>query len=912
MKKKILLFGPLVVLAVLTAAFLYVRSAYPPERLLALLEPRVEAALGREVTIGAARMTPLPLAVRLDDVRVQGGARESGDATLLELAGLRFELQWLPLLRREIAVRSLVLESPRVFLERNSEGRWNHESSSPESTAQGGTRGGARQTPLGLRIESLRVRDATLHLLDRQNDVEIHVPLEAELTVRSDRSLQNVQVRGWLQSDAVSGGESGSLQAIRDVRLRVEPDIHANLPDSSAVVQNLRVELQDLVLDLEGRAALQNGQPSLSLQTRTNEFELQHILSLIPKAMAPALADVQARGIGKLSLRIEQDPGAAPRLVGHLELRDGVLEHPQWPTPVQGLHAELDWAESLLMISRIEARAAGSPIRIHGQVHEALDPKAATYDLDVQAALDLAALSPMLPTPPGVELAGQVGVGVHARGGLEPGKLPQITGPITLQDVRVRTPELATALGLDATLEAKGDVIRIERGTLTAADQRVALEGDIALALPPEKPRVTLRGSATRFDLDALQPSAGDANAGSTSASQSANTAGKAQLVPELPPAHLDIALRADELVVQQAEVRGARLQLRGDDESFELTLRGESLQRETLRLTGLEAELQGDAATAQGTLRAENGQLGHARVSALRGDMSIVGTRVEITNLNGRAYEGAVRGHATLDLADPDAPRQEVDLRLEDVQLGGLLGDLWSAGGLIAGDLSGSTSLLLVGKDPLAIRRTMTAEGQGIAVNGRVRELPFLSQIGDWLQLPSLKNFNYRELGFDFKVDAGRARFPRLQMLSQDAAVGVLGSIGLDGSLDLDVNVQLSEAATRRALEGALAGRVGSLFTDSQGHLVFDFDVRGRFNAPQLHPNFERTAARGGLKSLAQQDIQRLLGRLTGGLGTPPAEDTRGKLEDAVQSGVKDALGNIFGKKKKPATAAPDSTPKP
>src|SRR5262245_54426384 len=129
-RKRWWLLVPAVLLAGLAGTFLYLRSAYPPERLLALLEPRVEAALGRDVEIGGAQLVPFPLAVRLDAVRI-AAAPGSTAASLLEIGSIRFELRLMPLLRREVRVRTLVLDSPRVILEQNAAKRWNFARSGP-------------------------------------------------------------------------------------------------------------------------------------------------------------------------------------------------------------------------------------------------------------------------------------------------------------------------------------------------------------------------------------------------------------------------------------------------------------------------------------------------------------------------------------------------------------------------------------------------------------------------------------------------------------------------------------------------------------------------------------------------------------------------------------------------------------
>ncbi|UCE01684.1 MAG: AsmA family protein [Candidatus Latescibacterota bacterium] len=899
MKKRWLLLVPLGLILVITIAFLFLRRAYPPERLLALVEPRVESALGRDVEIASAQLTPFPLALRLDDVRIQAAP---GFATpdLVTLASLRFDLKLGPLLQRRIAVRSLVIESPRVFLEQNMEGRWNYELSkaaqedaaAPESAAPGA----AAVAPLGLAVETLQLRDGELHVWNAQQDLALELPFAGKWSVRTDRNLRDIRVEGWLESDALSGGDRGRLARVQGVRLRLEPRLRADVADSSAVIEALHVELQGLALDLAGKGAIRGGAPQLQLQTRSNEFDLAELLSLVPQGLAPQIETLRAAGRGRLALEIDLPAGGEAGLSGRLSISDGSIESEEWPA-IGGLQADLDYAGDFLMISKLEAKVAGSPIRIEGRVHEPLDRDQAALDLNLQAAVDLGQALRLFESPDDLELSGNVGASLRVQGSPYSGALPHLQGPITLESVRIRTAQLAQPLGLHARLEARGDQVEIASATLDAGGSKVTLEGTLHAALTPDLARLELRARAGTLDLDPLLAAAdADAAAGEDAAAAPPT---RQTATPPLLPLRMQAMLQADAIHARGAALGEARVELDAGPEEIDARLTAATFDRDKLHLKTLRARVQGQPTRATGRLQAARGKLAKLELSELESDVRVAGTRIELTNLRARAYQGRVVGEVAIDLAEPDTPQQELEIEVEEVQLGGLLGDVTTAGSLVHGSLSGTSSWSSRGVDAAAIRRNLTAEGQGVALNGTLRDTPLLVALGDILKLTSLRDFNYRELGFKFEVESGRVRFPRLQLRGSDANLAFLGSVGLDGALDLDLNVQLSDELSRHYLKQRGGSTLGSIFADEQGRVVLDFDVGGSVKAPRLRPNLQRTASRG-LKSIEDLDLGKLLGEV--------AEDPK-SAETIVGDQLKDALGGLLGSKKR---AAPDSTRKP
>ena len=121
----------------------------------------------------------------------------------------------------------------------------------------------------------------------------------------------------------------------------------------------------------------------------------------------------------------------------------------------------------------------------------------------------------------------------------------------------------------------------------------------------------------------------------------------------------------------------------------------------------------------------------------------------------------------------------------------------------------------------------------------------------------------------------------------------------GLDGALDLGLNLLLSQELSKRYVQGNIGSTLGSLFADPQGRLMLDFRVGGTYRSPRLEPDVQKTASRTGLQALADTELRRLFGGLT--------QPRQG--EGLLERTLKDAAGGLLGQSR---PSAPDTTRKP
>ncbi|MEJ1936294.1 AsmA family protein, partial [Nostoc sp. NIES-2111] len=146
-----------------------------PEQLRPVVESQLSDALQRPVRLGNLHFRLLPLSLSAEKLEIAEDPA-FGSAPFATAAGLSVHPRLLPLLRGQIVIDRLSLQSPQVALRQNAAQRWNYQSL--------GRRSSGSSSPLEL--GELSITDATL----RVHTLEGTQPTTSEYQ-RLSLSLQN-------------------------------------------------------------------------------------------------------------------------------------------------------------------------------------------------------------------------------------------------------------------------------------------------------------------------------------------------------------------------------------------------------------------------------------------------------------------------------------------------------------------------------------------------------------------------------------------------------------------------------------------------------------------------------------------------------------------------------------------------
>jgi len=208
--------GGLLLLAVLAAAVL--PSLVNLERYRTLLAQRVGKTLGREVTLGALRISLWRgVGAEVEGIQV-GQAPGFGAEPLLSAEALRVSVQLLPLLQGQVKVTSAVLERPRVRLVHAQDGHWSVDDLFKGPAPQGparpqveGTRPGKAPLLGGLVLSQLAVRNGEITLVEQSQSAPVSVTLaDLDLTLRQSSPSDPIELRSRAR---LAGAVIGQIEA---------------------------------------------------------------------------------------------------------------------------------------------------------------------------------------------------------------------------------------------------------------------------------------------------------------------------------------------------------------------------------------------------------------------------------------------------------------------------------------------------------------------------------------------------------------------------------------------------------------------------------------------------------------------------------------------------------------------------
>lgn len=294
-------------------------------------------------------------------------------------------------------------------------------------------------------------------------------------------------------------------------------------------------------------------------------------------------------------------------------------------------------------------------------------------------------------------------------------------------------------------------------------------------------------------------------------------------------------------------------------------------------------------------------------RYDDLTFDMQMENRRLEVQNLTATTYEGALAGSLTLDQRDstsssamagagsvwlatvgsghaptpPPAPTSTLryDFELRDAKAGSVLDDWTTLGRLVTGTLTlnadGETALT---EGFLPQTEAFTATGQSLVANGGLSlDVGPAQVLVDALNLPSASLKQFKRLGGPFAIEDGQFRLKTWDFGGNRFNGTLEGALGLRGSVDLEMTMQLPlsmlDESGLSARLGGSDGQLGSVVSKLAGGEAGaeSVPVSVRLGGTMRDPSVEvlnKDAITSRIRSLAKEQGLDRLRNLFGGDG--------------------------------------------
>jgi uncharacterized protein involved in outer membrane biogenesis len=798
-----------------------------------LIQDQLRAKLGREVKLGPMELSVTPLAIRIRDFSIGEDPAVTSKRPFASAKELRVRLGLMALLRKQVEVSSIALDSPSVEIIRKADGSWNFSS-------LGSSGGSASEPP---KIDALTIQDGAVgftDLRDSKPERTQYDHLDVKLTDygRGSRFHLDAAARmpGGKSSIEWSGSGTGpkdiegrlrlvdvTVDALRnfaheenpadlDATLSGEMDVRAIADSLSAKgkldIAGVRVKRSKLTfplamvfdvrqegvqtqvsrLDVAVGASKFNitgelEEKSARLQIQTKDSPIDELLQLA--ASFGAGADPSMQGKGKLSATVNATgPFDKLEFNGNVDAVGLEVRNSKWKQPVRIADLRLALTPSEIRSTPFQVDAGGTKLAGNFKVSNYAAAEAAV-EADLRA--DNASVAELLSVAqafgaaaPDVSGTGTVDLDIRVQGSA---KRPRLSGKGRIDNAQLNLPGVnkpLTVARVDARFEENG--VAIDRMDANLAGSKV--QGNLSIHNFAE-PVVKFALNIDRWntvEMQQLFASSGSPSDKKPSAFAKASGNGT-----------IDVgSLVINDLVLNQVHSTCV-------------------LDHGVLTLEPLTAEL----------------------------------------------FGGGISGRLVADLR-PASPEITVKAKMDQVDANKLISAATPLKQVLFGKFNADTDLKLVAGPDMAKSLNgavllRLADGKFAGIN-LMNEISKFAKFFGWnTAQPAITDFV--KMGGTLRIVNGVAQTNDLDVQMNGAKFSAAGTINLVAqTLDMRLGTVLDSEFSKKVGGNQIGGMMVSAMADERGQLIIPSLLRGPFSKPVVSPDTEQFA-KLKLKSMAKPE---------------------------------------------------------
>ncbi|MGB7061613.1 MAG: AsmA family protein [Candidatus Zixiibacteriota bacterium] len=677
------------------------------------------------------------------------------------------------------------------------------------------SKGGAIVIPFS--FDQLQIGNAKIVYLDSQTGKEIVLHQFAhDARLELDDKMENARITGVIKVETVEMNFPDRKQTLPPLSLSVEHDINLNMPGDFVEVNALKIGIAKIILEMKGRLDKVSTAPVLNLTVQSDGISLEDVLASLPKAESSPLTQLKTSGNIALWASLKGDFGEKA------------------PVQIEG--------KVTLQNGRVDFAKAPKPLDIpYGEINFnnrslsffSSDARLGEAPLELKLVvenfadpsltsqlktdLNLAILGELVTLPEKTDLAGRAEINVKAYGKIKQSEKMSFSGRVDLKKVEVATPAL-------------GVPVRNLDGTISFKESDVDIPG---LSLSMGKSSLSLKGKAYGAIPYLLSPERG-----------------KPLLSFNLDSPFLDL----DEILPVSKE-----------DEK-----KGEAAAKGSIPLPDINA----------------SGQVSIQKLIFRKVELTNVSSKVNLVdgvltfdNAAAKVYSGSVNGKVTSDLRNMDQTEFDMDLNASQIEANDFLSRFTGFDDHLFGKLNLEATFSGKGNRLEDIRRTLSANGRANFAEGKLIGWALLDSLASFLQIKGLKEQQIRTLKNSFRIADARVWFDDLSVSTKDGDFSLVGSLGLDGSLDYALTAVLS---SELSLRFDALGDISDYLKNEQGRAVLDLKIGGTAKKPKFSLDTSRAQ-------------ERLKAQLKG-----KAEEKKEEIQNQLKEKATDLLEGLLKKKKK------------
>lgn len=771
---KLLLWLMVTAVVLILVVYATVLILLPKDKIIAMIIPKIEEALNREVTVGDVSVSIWGgVGLRLSDLAVKNPGGFKTD-NFMELDDLDVKVKFFPLFKKRIEITNIVLDGLTINLERTETGLTNF-SDLGSAPAQGIERIEAEQAAAALpfSFDDLALGNSSLYYTDDSSGFSVAlegVSLKSTLVPEDDQAV--LRSRGELLVEEFSYSDLNKEYHFASIELGLAHDLLYDMEGDSLRIDKLDFSLDKLKGSVRGVVTGVSGEALLDLSFRTDDLRVGDLLKAIPRELLPQADDLT--GSGKLHVVADyRGPARLTRtadLEGKLTMKDIELAHEDFRGKLEMKLAELNFSQTNLTFFTGDAELAGEPFTLKLILDNLPDP---SLSAEVDFDLNLRAVKQFL--DPEDELSGRLRVRATAYGKLKTPESMSLLGSLELKNLEYYSKDLGFPVkDVDAEFEFIGRDVRIELFQAIVGESDFTATGEIKnltpyLFAPDEADRKPLyRG--------------------------------------EIISNYLNI----DELMYEEEE------DVSGQPE-------GGAADTALFFLPDFDAE---------GTFTIRSGVYSLVAFEDATGRFELTDYVLHIDGVSAEVYDGDITGSAVIDIENIEQPEFQVDYSAKEIEINSFLSRFTGFQDHLFGEIDITGSFSGTGSEIEDLLPTLAATGTCNMRKGKLVNFDLIKKLAEPIGFKTFDEEKVRDLIGSFHVENERVYFDDLSLASSSGDWHISGSVGFDGSLDYSGEVTLSSDAARNL---DFLGDFKSLLQDRSGNVVLPFKLMGTYSSPQV-----------------------------------------------------------------------------
>ncbi|MDR2594107.1 MAG: hypothetical protein LBC87_04980 [Fibromonadaceae bacterium] len=531
MKKLFKILAVLVVLFVVffVAAFFVVKSKFPPEKIQALVEEQASGILKREVKVGGAGLSFLPLGIQLKDLKIannSGGGFSKEPFVDLPLAIIKIDLA--KLLIFHVAIDKISIENLSLLYEVMPDGRTSIDGlgGEPDTTAKKDTSKldlSKIELPGSFALSSFQIKNAKVIFNDRSQKTKmVFGNINLKIGLSLDKTLEKVKTSTSLTLKEVSIEDPGLGIRRGGITAFLNADINSNVRNQHLDIQKFSIGLQSVKISASGTIdRFMEDIKIVDLKAESNEVNLAELIKDIPTGINPEIPKISASGMFVLGAAVKGAivPNKSLPLSWNLAVNNVAMSHSDLPAGISSWTGKIILTDSTLNVNPFSFQLAGQPTSILLEASNLQSPQPRLDNLSLNAKLDLGVLFTLANKLVSIQdlsaLTGRLEATLGAKGIIDPAN-PQklsVNGNINLQNIVAKTSAIPDAVSLNGAVKFSNAEISADPSVqIGKSDVKVkAVVTDyLAMVMPRlaagKKMNINVNVSSSNLDLDRLFP----------------------------------------------------------------------------------------------------------------------------------------------------------------------------------------------------------------------------------------------------------------------------------------------------------------------------------------------------------------------------------------------------------------------